>query len=478
MSMSMELGGRMEQSMAMQLTFAQKMSLEILQLNVQALEARISEELESNPLLEKKAQQHSEPLIEANSDSSGTTTELEQKDSMMELFEPTLSEGNYLRKNSSEDELDPLDLIADESADFNTSMDEQLEFHNLDPELKTKVQNILSLLDHRGYLTEPLETLLGLDEDQLHRDLWTKALRFVQEELEPAGMGASSLQECLGLQIMRLGLGLDIEEAIISRHFEDLLHNRLDLIASELGQSLQRVKEAIAFIKTLDFRPTAHFFEQPSAPLNPDATIKYDAPDLLRPEGLFRIQLSRRGQPELEVIPGSQYRYEGITKQEKNYLLNSTNSAKSLIEAVRRRNETLLLVIQTICQRQRAFFEEGPSALNPLQMQQIAQDLNMSAATITRTVKDKVVRTDYGLYELKYFFSLKKVKMGSGEVAGRDELLDSLRKVIDEENKAKPLSDSAISKLLSTKGHQLAVRTVSKYRGILSIPSSSKRKQF
>jgi RNA polymerase sigma-54 factor len=291
-------------------------------------------------------------------------------------------------------------------------------------------------------------------------------------------MGASNLQECLGLQLLRRGHGLGVEETIISQHFDDLLHNRLDLIAAGLKQPLERIKEAIELIKSLEFRPTARFFEQPSVVLNPDATIKYDAPDLLRPDGRFRIQLSRRGQPELEVIPGSQYRYEGMSKQEKNYLLNSTNSAKSLIEAVRRRNETLLLVLQTICQRQRAFFEEGPSALNSLQMQEIAQDLNMSAATITRTVKDKVVRTDYGLFELKYFFSLKKVKMGSGEIAGRDELLESLRKVVDEENKAKPLSDAAISKLLATKGHKLAVRTVSKYRGLLSIPSSSKRKQF
>ncbi len=464
--------------MAMQLTFAQKMSLEVLQLNVQALEARVTEELESNPLLEKKTQELSEALVEPSSDPGEAPPEQDQKEAMMELVEPTLAEGNYLRPNSAEEDLDPLDLIADESPDFETAMAEQLEFHNLEPDLKIRVQTILSLLDHRGYLTEPLESCQTDAEDQQLRQLWPKALRFIQEQLEPAGMGASNLQECLGLQLLRRGQGLDVEESIISQHFDSLLHNRLDLIATGLKQPLERIKEAIEFIKSLEFRPTARFFEQPSVALNPDATIKYDAPDLLRPDGRFRIQLSKKGQPELEVIPGSQYRYEGMSKQEKNYLLNSTNSAKSLIEAVRRRNETLLLVIQTICQRQRAFFEEGPSALNSLQMQEIAQDLNMSAATITRTVKDKVVRTDYGLFELKYFFSLKKVKMGSGEIAGRDELLESLRKVVDEENKAKPLSDAAISKLLATKGHKLAVRTVSKYRGLLCIPSSSKRKQF
>ena len=127
--------------------------------------------------------------------------------------------------------------------------------------------------------------------------------------------------------------------------------------------------------RLLEFRPAARFHEQAVAALVPDATIKYDAPDLLHPEGRFRIQLSKQGQTELEVIPGATYRYEGMSKAEKNYLLQNSNTAKSLLEAVRRRNETLLLVIQSICQRQKQFFEEGPSALIPLQMQEIASEL-------------------------------------------------------------------------------------------------------
>ena len=125
-----------------------------------------------------------------------------------------------------------------------------------------------------------------------------------------------------------------------------------------------------------------------------------------------------------------------------------------------------------------AFFEEGKSGLIPLQMQEIAQELGMSAATITRTVKDKAIVTDYGTFELKYFFSMKKVKMGSGEVLERDGTLKALQEVIHHEDKRKPLSDAAISQALLDKGHKVAVRTVSKYRGVLSIPSSSKRKQF
>ena len=111
-------------------------------------------------------------------------------------------------------------------------------------------------------------------------------------------------------------------------------------------------------------------------------------------------------------------------------------------------------------------------------MQEIAKELEMSAATITRTVKDKVLQTDYGTFPLKYFFSLKKVKMGGGEVNERDDILQGLKNIIDNENKKKPFSDAALSKALLEKGFRVAVRTVSKYRDMLDIPSSSKRKQF
>jgi RNA polymerase sigma-54 factor len=241
---------------------------------------------------------------------------------------------------------------------------------------------------------------------------------------------------------------------------------------------MKEVLESLEFFKTLSFRPAASFFEEKATALTPDASVKYDPPDMLHEKGRFRIQLAQRGQPELEVIPGTTYRYEGMSKDERKYLNFHNNNAKALVEAVRRRGETLFLVIQAICQRQLSFFEEGKAGLVPLQMQEIAQELEMSAATITRTVKDKAIVTDYGTFELKYFFSMKKVKMGSGQVMERDGVLKDIQDIIDAENKSKPLSDASISKALEEKGHKVAIRTVAKYRGVLSIPSSSKRKHF
>ena len=495
MAMTMQLGARIEQNMSMQLTFSQKLSLEILQLNVQALEQRIAEELESNPLLEVKENSLDSMEIlpegdyigdssHSEDDSFGVIEDIspqvegEHLEALQDYFDPVISEGNYQRGSSDEDDLDPLSLIEDHPKDFEAYIDNQLSFLNPDDDLRERVNVLISLLDHRGYLNMGIEKLI--EQENLKGSLldWNQALRFVQEELVPAGLGARDLQECLLIQIWRMGPGFSFEASLLEKQFENLLANRLDLVATALGVKIEKVVDAVEFLKTLNFRPAASFFEARNQILRPDAIVLFDAPDLLHPKGRFRIQLSQRGQPELEVVPGTQYRYEGMSKEERAYITSHANNAKALIEAVRRRNETLFLVIQAICQRQQAFFEEGQAGLAPLQMQEIAQDLGMSAATITRTVKDKVISTDYGIFELKHFFSMKKVKMGSGEVAERDDLFKALHAVVDSENRSKPLSDAAISKALAKQGHELAVRTVSKYREMLSIPSSSKRKQF
>ena len=485
MGMEMNLGARLEQNMSMQLTFSQKLSLEILQMNVQSLEQRIAEELETNPLLEMKetsldldnidpnlASSLSENTSSSSEDSSLSSDHLE---AMQDVFEPALGEGNYLRSNKNDDDLDPLTLLEGHVKNFEDYIEAQLNYHNPDDELRQKIDVLISHLDDRGYFMGDLEDMVNEGENLKP---WLKALRFIQEELEPAGLGARDLQECLLIQTYRMGHGFEREIHLLINHFEQLKANKMDVMAETSGYAIEEVVESLEFFKTLNFRPAVSFFEEKARHLIPDATVKYDPPDLLRQNGLFRIQLSQRGQPELEVIPGTAYRYEGITKDERQYLNFHGNNAKALVEAVRRRGETLFLVIQSICQRQIGFFEEGKSGLVPLQMQEIAQELGMSAATITRTVKDKAIVTDYGTFELKYFFSMKKVKMGSGEVLERDGTLKALQDVVNSEDKRKPLSDAAISKTLLSQGHKVAVRTVSKYRDVLSIPSSSKRKQF
>jgi len=479
-SFGMNLDAQMRQTQSMQLTFSQKLSLEILQLGIQNLEAKIQEELESNPLLEQK-EASTESIADGDTDSPSGEHELtseqekEHLEAMMDAFEPILGEHNDVRRSTGDDDFDPLTLVEDNIADFEVSMEEQIHFLNPPPELLPAIETLLDHLDEKGYLLEPLESFWETEGAPQPKE-WIKALRFIQEELEPPGLGAMDLQECLLIQVRRLGKGFDLERELLEEHFQELLERKVDRLSKALDIDEERLKDVLDFLKTLSFRPAAIFERKESGTLTPDATIKYDQPDALHPDGRFRILLSKRGTPELEVIPGTEYRSDSMTKEEKQYLSTQSSSAKALIEAIRRRNDTLQLTIAAICQRQVAFFEEGKSGLVPLQMQEIAQDLGMSAATVTRTVKDKVVQTDHGTFELRYFFSLKKVIMGNGMVADRDDLLNALKVVIEKEDKKKPLSDSAISKALKEKGHKVAIRTVSKYRDILGLPSSTKRK--
>lgn len=478
--LGMHIDAQMRQTQSMQLTFSQKLSLEILQLGIQNLEAKIQDELESNPLLEMKENAIDSPSAvdeQGSSDDSNLSSEQERDhlDAMMDVFEPVLGEHNEMRRSSSDDDFDPLSLVADKQTDFDTAMEEQLRFLNPPPDILPAIETLLGHLDPRGYLTEDLDSFWK-DNDEFSPKIWIDALRFIQEKLDPPGLGAMDLQECLLIQVRRMGPGFELERKLIEDHFQDLLERKTDKLAKTLEIEEQELKDVLDFLKGLSFRPAAIFEQGTDETLTPDATIKYDPPDALHPDGRFRILLSKRGMPELEIIPGADYRSDAMTKEEKQYLSTQSTSAKALIEAIRRRNDTLQLTIAAICQRQTAFFEEGKTGLVPLQMQEIAQDLGVSAATVTRTVKDKVVQTDHGTFELRYFFSLKKVVMGNGMVADRDDLLNALKLVIDHEDKKKPLSDSAISTALKEKGHKVAIRTVSKYRDILDIPSSTKRK--
>ena len=500
MAMSFSLGSRLEQNMSMQLTPSQKLSLEILQLNIQNLEQRIGDELEGNPLLEVKEksleedpytnnpeqQELAKSLKESFEDSTKPVDDekkihTEHLESIGEYFEPYLNESYQGSKNQNLDDEEDDMLVNLEARDksFEEYVSEQIEYYNPPVKLLPYIHLIITHLDERGYLNQPLEEL-SLSEDAKFTDkkMLHEAHQFIIQQIDPAGLGAHNLQECLLIQTRRLGNEFKFEEKILQEHFDELLQNKLDLIAKANQCDVQRIVEVVEFYKTLNFRPAAPFMETSASVLRPDAFVKYEPPDAFYHKGRFLIQLSKRGIPELQVIPGAVYKKGKLSKEEKQYILDKTTSGKALLEAIRRRNETLFMVIQAICQHQIDFFEEGRTALKPLLMQDIAKDLDMSAATITRTVKDKAIQTDYGIFPLKYFFSMKQVKMGDGEVNDRDEILEAVKKVIDEENKKKPYSDAAISKILLERGVKIATRTISKYRDILDIPSSNKRKQF
>lgn len=528
MASQLSMSQGLSQAMTMQLTPSQRLSLEILQLNIQSLEQRIQEELETNPLLEVKneapeSEMGSGPITDEGgraeareSEESGaesrdrmsapgaesprldhvhtdetqeqgeeTEYDVDHKDMVREYLEPYWEESEYSAtaarsKMDGEAEDNIMDSVAAKGDDFQEHLREQIEFLNPPKDLRRHIFEVIYHLDDRGYLGMPIEELAkNREKENLDPELLKSALDFVQQKLDPPGLGARDLRECLFIQLRRLGDGFELEEKILGEHFDALLNNRLDDIASAMSVSVERVKESLELFSSMEFRPSRDFKEDDERPVRPDAVVKYEPPDELRGrKARFLIQLTRKGMPELEVVKGNTYTSSALSKQEKRFVIERTQSARALIEAIRRRNETLFLVIQAICQRQEYFFEEGREGLTPLLQQQIAADVRLSAATVARTVKDKYIQTDFGIFPLKFFFSKKMVTTSDGEESDRDDILEALAKIVREEDKLKPASDAAIARALAGKGYAIATRTVSKYRELMDLPASSKRRKF
>ena len=486
MALGASLSQGMEQSLSLTLTPSQKLSLEILQLNIQNLEQRIEQELESNPLLEVVDDSDKPDPAELQTSPASTDevpVENQHIEAIQEYLEPLMGESDYTpasgRNDRDEGEDDFVDSVPAKQNSLEDSLREQLDYINPRPELKHAVAYILSHLDQRGYLGLSLEELAdGRRDGTLTPELLHEALDFVHVRLDPPGIGARDIKECLLLQIRHLGGDFELEERVLKDHFDQLLANRLDTIAAAEKVPVERVVDCLDLFRTLELRPASMYSESVAAPLRPDAMVRFEQGEDEDDPGRFLIKLNLRGVPELVVIPGTVYKSQELSAYEKRYIMEKSQSGRSLIEAIRRRNETLALVIQAICQRQIDFFRSGRNHLSPLLMQDIARDVGLSAATITRTVKDKVVQTDDGVFPLRYFFSVKKVKTSSGTEQQRDDIFNALKVVVDGENKRKPYSDAGLAKELSRLGHPIATRTVSKYRDMLNIPSSSKRKQY
>lgn len=481
MNMSQNQSLRMEQSM--QLSQSMILSLNILQQNIQNLEQQIVSELEDNPMLEVvEPEVDAEELPDPDRDSnSEEVIESDHRDVFDDFYSPFIedssTQGSY---SDDDDEMDPIESASSgEDKNLHDHLEEQIVFLDPPEEVVPYVFLLISHLDERGYLPLSLEEIALGEEFSIDGKLLKRGLEILQS-LDPAGIGARDLRECFLLQTKRFGgrKVYEVEVRILEDCFEDLLHNRIQQIAKTLKVDIERVNDALDFFKTLSMRPAAPFTGGDTLLLPPDAEITYDPPSEENGRGIFHIQLSRKGIPELEVVSGSTFKKTTMSKEEKKFILEKTNSAKALKEAIRRRDETLLVVINAICQHQEPFFNEGPDQLKPLQMQDVAKEINMAPATVTRAVKEKVVKTDWGLFPLRHFFSKAVVVNQSGQEVERDDVLKAIQEIVDTENKKKPLSDKAIANQLKEKGFDAAQRTVNKYRGMLNIPSSSQRKEY
>jgi RNA polymerase sigma-54 factor len=315
-------------------------------------------------------------------------------------------------------------------------------------------ERIIYSLDTNGYLKTPLEELLPPVAAEVNGDLQAyrakqmvvaeEALRVVQR-LDPPGVGARNLKECLLLQLIPGMPDYDELRLLIENHLEDLENNRLPQISKKTGMSIDKIQEVWHELRKLKPKPGADFTETTAPSVTPDVFVERND------EGKYQVRLEDTQLPALYISPYYRklLRDEGTNAETREYIKRKINSAQWLIESIEQRRSTLTRVSQAIVDHQNKFLDDGPDHIEPLKMQQIADKVGVHVTTVSRAVDDKWIRV--------------RIK---------------LQEIIDNEDKTKPMSDDAIVEELGKAGITVARRTVTKYRKAMNIPSSRGRRDW
>jgi len=469
-------------------------SMEILQMSVQQLNERIEQELLENPVLEMQQETPDEQADASQSDTAvetATDTPADEErelvidnDSGAEDFErwgemdsvmpdfheerPRLSRAAL--EEAGQRKLDAMANITARPETLNDHLLDQLSWFDIEGRTRNVAELIISNLDDSGYLPVPVEDLSGSDEDA--PQIAAEALRIVQD-MDPAGVGARDLRECLLLQLRSDMPFYEHLKLLISDHLEDIEHNRLPQISRATGYSISLLQEIFQHLKRLNPKPGAEFQTSPVPLAVPDLFVDKDE------NGRYMVRLDEYETPPLRI--NNYYRNLAgrgeTTGEAKTYINQRINSAQWLINAIIQRRTTLLRVSQAIVDRQTEFLEIGPQAILPLTMQEIADEVEVHVSTISRAVEDKWIQTPRGLFALRQFFSGGTVGSDGTQVA-RGRIQAKLQEIIDSEDKQSPLSDEAILQELAAQGIEVARRTIVKYRKQMNIPSSRMRRSW
>lgn len=464
-------------------------SMEILQLPVMALQERIEQELIENPILEAQEERGPGETQEAESPDAKTTEEKElvvDEKNSTEDFERLLEMDREFpdhfndapRRSASEifeageRKLDAMANVECRNETLHAHLEAQLGELDLPEELRQMAERIVSSLDSNGYLTGSLEDILPPMSDPSTVHLAEKALEIVQQ-LDPIGVGARDLRECLLLQLTPDLLMYEELCVLVADHLDDLQHNRLPTIQKKTGLSLEHIQEAWVDLRTLNPKPGSMFTEVAAPTVTPDLFVDQ------MPDGSYKVRLEEGRTPTLRINRYYRDRFLSgqATTEEKEFIKRKINAAQWLIESIEQRRSTLSRVAQAIVDHQKAFLDQGPQAIEPLKMQQIADKVGVHVTTVSRAVGDKWVQTPRGIYSLKQFFA-GGTKSTDGEDVTWDAIRIKLQELIDEEDKSKPYSDDELVTRLKEHGFSAARRTITKYRKKLGIPSSRQRRDW
>ncbi len=344
----------------------------------------------------------------------------------------------------------------------------QLSVSLISDEVRDAAESIIGNLDEDGYLFSALEEIASVGEHKL--ECVEEALKVVQS-LDPAGVGARNLRECLLLEIESLNGKGGVAWQIVSNHLRLLETRQYKEIAKVLARPMEHVEIAVQMIQHLNPRPGLRYSGAGARLVEPDVYFTKDGDDYI-------IQMNDEDVPQLRL--NAQYRKmldreNGATKEVRDYVRERYTSAIQLMKNIEQRKQTILKVCQSIVRRQTEFLSHGLDQLKPMMIKEVAEEVGVHPSTVSRAVANKYVHTPQGVFELRYFFS-EAVQGPSGGSTPLLLLKRMVKKMIEEEDRAKPLTDEQITTLLQTQGINVTRRTVAKYREDMKIPSTHQRR--
>ena len=348
-------------------------------------------------------------------------------------------------------------------------LDDQLAVLVIPEAVREAADTIIGNLDEKGYLTETIEEMAAAEQFTLEN--MAAALKVVQS-LDPAGVGARDLRECLLLQLTSRGAEGGVAWHVISDHLKLLETRRFKDIAKALGRPVEHVQIALDVIRHLNPAPGERYSIKDSAKVEPDVYITKDGEDYL-------IELNDDEIPQLRLNPDYRRmldREQEPNKDTRNYIKDRYQAALQLIKNIEQRKQTILKVCQSIIRRQLEFLEHGITSLKPMMIKEVAEEIGVHPSTVSRAVAGKYAHTPQGVFELRYFFS-EAVQGRAGNETPLLVLKMRVKKMIEEEDSQKPLTDEQITERLQGEGIQVTRRTVAKYREDMKIPSTHERRR-
>ena len=480
MALKQFLSQKLEQRLSPQ----QIQLMKLLQVPTMELDQRIKQEIEENPALEEGSDE-----LEDEFDNQDDTEENDTDDEfdLSDYIDDDIADYKTYANNQSKDDEERVIPLSGEQS-FQEKLSEQLHLLDLNETEFIIADILIGNLDESGYLNRDLEALvddLAFSMNVITSEQEVKSILGLIQTFDPAGVGARSLQECLLLQINRKQDG-DISrftaKKILEDFFEEFTKKHYDKIALKLEIEDKDLKDAIDEILRLNPKPGGSLRESAKNQLQitPDFVIN-------ETEGRLELSLNSRNAPSLKVSR----EYESMlrsysegaktTKSDKeavSFVRQKLDGAKWFIDAIKQRQQTLLLTMNAIMNYQFAYFLSGDEAkLRPMILKDIADIVNLDISTISRVSNSKYVQTNFGIYPLKYFFS-ESLSTDSGEEVSTREVKKILSEAINSESKKIPLTDEKLMDLLNEKGYNIARRTVAKYREQLNFPVARMRKEL